>query len=95
MEVSSASVPETTSNLATKSRQVSTQNRQKTIFMSDLLNVTVDCVVPKEEYDVFVDNDVKDEVVTDVVEAVSAVDVSVAPVDVGPGAVVVTSVAVD
>ena len=72
MEVSSASVPETTSNFATKSREVSTQNCQKTIFMSDLLYVAVDCVVPKEEYDVVeetvVEIVVEDDVVTGVVE---------------------------
>ena len=72
----SASVPETTSNFATKSLQVSTQNCQKTIFMSDLLYDAVDCVVVKEEYNVVTDVVeetvveivVKDDVVTGVVE---------------------------
>ena len=68
-------MPETTSNLATKSRQVSTVNCQETIFMSDLLYVVVDCVVPKEEVGVVVEGEV--DVATGVIVEETVVEVDV------------------
>ena len=43
--------------------------------MSDLLYVAVDCVVPKEEYNVVVEVDVEDDVVTGVVVEETVVEI--------------------